>query len=58
MGKAVIDLHWKQVSVTYRNFAELVKRNCYNGTKFHRNIRDFMVQDKLTLSMSQLKRFA
>jgi len=44
MGEIVIELYWKHAPVTCRNFAELVRRNYYNGTKFHRIIRDFMIQ--------------
>jgi hypothetical protein len=48
MGETVIELYWKHAPMTCRNFAELVRRNYYNGTKFHRIIRDFMIQGKLT----------
>lgn len=44
MGETVIELYWKHAPMTCRNFAELVRRNYYNGTKFHRIIRDFMIQ--------------
>ena len=30
--------------MTCRNFAELARRGYYNETKFHRIIRDFMIQ--------------
>ncbi|VDK35832.1 unnamed protein product [Taenia asiatica] len=32
------------VTLETRNFAELVKREYYNGVSFHRVIRDFMIQ--------------
>nr|QBH72988.1 putative mitochondrial ribosomal protein S24 [Brunneria borealis] len=44
MGEIVIELYWKHAPTTCRNFAELVRRGYYNGTKFHRIIRDFMIQ--------------
>lgn len=44
MGEIVIELYWKHVPITCRNFAELTRRGYYNGTKFHRIIRDFMIQ--------------
>lgn len=44
MGEIVIELYWKHVPITCRNFAELTRRGYYNGTKFHRVIRDFMIQ--------------
>jgi hypothetical protein len=52
MGEIVVELYWKHAPMTCRNFAELVRRNYYNGTKFHRIIRDFMIQGKLTLFFS------
>jgi Peptidyl-prolyl cis-trans isomerase (rotamase) - cyclophilin family len=44
MGEIVIELYWRHAPTTCRNFAELVRRSYYNGTKFHRIIRDFMIQ--------------
>ncbi|XP_065562219.1 peptidyl-prolyl cis-trans isomerase-like 1 [Artemia franciscana] len=44
MGDLVIELYWKHAPKTCRNFAELTRRGYYNGTKFHRIIRDFMIQ--------------
>ena len=44
MGEIVIELYWKHAPITCRNFAELARRGYYNGTKFHRIIRDFMIQ--------------
>jgi peptidyl-prolyl cis-trans isomerase-like 1 len=49
MGEIVIELYWKHAPMTCRNFAELVRRNYYNGTKFHRIIRDFMIQGILRI---------
>lgn len=44
MGEIVIELYWKHAPLTCRNFAELSRRCYYNNTKFHRVIRDFMIQ--------------
>uniref|UniRef100_A0A8W7P606 peptidylprolyl isomerase n=1 Tax=Anopheles coluzzii TaxID=1518534 RepID=A0A8W7P606_ANOCL len=44
MGELTIELYWKHAPNTCRNFAELARRGYYNGTQFHRIIRDFMVQ--------------
>ncbi|EGI61931.1 PREDICTED: peptidyl-prolyl cis-trans isomerase-like 1 [Acromyrmex echinatior] len=44
MGEVTFELYWKHAPITCRNFAELTRRGYYNGTKFHRVIRDFMIQ--------------
>ncbi|KAK3102214.1 hypothetical protein FSP39_009653 [Pinctada imbricata] len=44
MGVIVLELYWKHTPNTCRNFAELARRGYYNGTKFHRIIKDFMIQ--------------
>nr|AQS22699.1 peptidyl-prolyl cis-trans isomerase-like 1 [Pseudodiaptomus poplesia] len=44
MGELVVELYWKHAPLTCRNFAELTRRGYYTGTKFHRIIRDFMIQ--------------
>ena len=44
MGSFVVELYWKHAQKTCRNFAELTRRNYYNGIKFHRVIPDFMLQ--------------
>lgn len=44
MGTIVLELYWKHAPKTCKNFAELARRGYYNGTKFHRIIKDFMVQ--------------
>jgi len=44
MGEILIELYWKHAPLTCRNFAELTRRGYFNGTKFHRIIKDFMVQ--------------
>lgn len=37
-------MYWKHAPVTCCNFAELSRRGYYNGLKFHRVIKDFMIQ--------------
>lgn len=44
MGPLVLELYWNHAPRTCKNFAELCRRGYYNGTKFHRVIKDFMVQ--------------
>jgi len=44
MGEIVVELYWKHAPITCRNFAELARRGYYNNTKFHRIIKEFMIQ--------------
>jgi len=44
MGTIELELYWKHAPVTCCNFAELSRRGYYNGLKFHRIIKDFMIQ--------------
>ncbi|XP_063153763.1 peptidyl-prolyl cis-trans isomerase-like 1 isoform X2 [Candoia aspera] len=44
MGLIILELYWKHAPKTCKNFAELSRRGYYNGTKFHRIIKDFMIQ--------------
>jgi len=44
MGELVVELYWKHAPKTCRNFAELARRGYFNNTKFHRIIKDFMIQ--------------
>ena len=44
MGDITLEMYWKHAPITCRNFAELANRGYYNGTKFHRIIKDFMIQ--------------
>lgn len=44
MGTIVVELYWKHAPKTCKNFAELARRGYYTNTKFHRIIKDFMVQ--------------
>src|SRR3954463_12133045 len=43
-GTIVVDLFPKDAPNTVNNFVFLAKDGFYNGTKFHRVIKDFMVQ--------------
>uniref|UniRef100_A0A6G3MK37 Peptidyl-prolyl cis-trans isomerase n=1 Tax=Henneguya salminicola TaxID=69463 RepID=A0A6G3MK37_HENSL len=44
LGDVYIELYWKHAPKTCRNFYELTKRGYYNNTKFHRLIKNFMIQ--------------
>uniref|UniRef100_A0A8C8DVW3 Peptidyl-prolyl cis-trans isomerase n=1 Tax=Oryzias sinensis TaxID=183150 RepID=A0A8C8DVW3_9TELE len=44
MGTFVVELYWNHAPNTCKNFAELARRGYYNDTRFHRIIKDFMVQ--------------
>jgi len=44
MGNIVIELYWKHAPNSCRNFAELSRRGYYNYVKFHRIIKEFMIQ--------------
>jgi cyclophilin family peptidyl-prolyl cis-trans isomerase len=43
-GNITIDLDAKKVPITVNNFVALAKKNFYNGTVFHRVMKDFMIQ--------------
>ena len=43
-GEIEIELYWNHAPQTCRNFSELARRGYYDRTKFHRIIRDFMIQ--------------
>lgn len=43
MGQLNIELHCDMVPKTCENFLLLCQKGYYNGTKFHRSIRNFMV---------------
>lgn len=43
-GTIVVELYWNHAARTCANFAELARRGYYDTTKFHRIIRDFMIQ--------------
>ena len=44
MGTVELELYWKHAPRTCCNFAELSRRGYYSGLKFHRVIKDFMIQ--------------
>ncbi|KAL0978167.1 hypothetical protein UPYG_G00166940 [Umbra pygmaea] len=44
MGTFLVELYWSHAPITCKNFAELARRGYYNNTKFHRVIKDFMIQ--------------
>jgi peptidyl-prolyl cis-trans isomerase B (cyclophilin B) len=43
-GEIALKLFDDKAPVTVANFANLAKRGFYNGLKFHRVIKDFMIQ--------------
>jgi peptidylprolyl isomerase len=43
-GDITIDLDAKKVPITVNNFVALAKQNFYDGTVFHRVLKDFMIQ--------------
>lgn len=43
-GRFTIELFAKETPVTVNNFVALSKKGFYNGTVFHRIIKDFMIQ--------------
>ncbi|GAX83916.1 hypothetical protein CEUSTIGMA_g11340.t1 [Chlamydomonas eustigma] len=44
MGSFTVELYYKHAPKTVKNFQDLAKRGYYDGTVFHRIIRDFMIQ--------------
>jgi len=44
MGTIEVELYWDHAPRTCTNFAELCRRQYYDSTKFHRIIRNFMIQ--------------
>jgi peptidyl-prolyl cis-trans isomerase B (cyclophilin B) len=44
MGTVVIELNMKKAPATVANFLDYVKSGYYNGTIFHRVIKNFMIQ--------------
>lgn len=43
-GPLNLELYCQEVPKTCENFMKLCQKDYYNGTKFHRSIRNFMVQ--------------
>ena len=58
-GDIVINFFDKETPNTVANFVKLAKEGFYNGVKFHRVIKDFMIQggDPLTKDDSQMHRW-
>ena len=44
MGSIVVELYFKHAPKTTKNFEELAKRGYFDGIKFHRVIKDFVIQ--------------
>lgn len=44
LGNIVVELYTQQAPRTVENFSKLAQRGYYDGTIFHRIIRDFMIQ--------------
>lgn len=44
MGDIVLELYKDKAPITVENFVKLANEGFYNGTKFHRVIKDFMIQ--------------
>jgi len=44
MGTFTLELYWDHAPKTCKNMVELVKKGYYDGTVFHRIIKDFMIQ--------------
>ncbi|KAH0466375.1 hypothetical protein IEQ34_006478 [Dendrobium chrysotoxum] len=44
MGSFTVEMYYKHTPKTCRNFVELSRRGYYDDVKFHRIIKDFMVQ--------------
>ncbi|KAM7205286.1 Cyclophilin-like domain containing protein [Rhypophila sp. PSN 637] len=44
MGTIVVELYYQHAPRTCNNFATLAQRGYYDGTIFHRVIKDFMIQ--------------
>ncbi|KAL8152944.1 hypothetical protein V2J09_010704 [Rumex salicifolius] len=44
MGPVTVELYYKHANRTCKNFLELARRGYYDNVKFHRIIKDFIVQ--------------
>lgn len=44
MGSFTVELYQKHAPKTCKNFVELARKGYYDGTIFHRIIKDFMIQ--------------
>jgi peptidylprolyl isomerase len=58
-GDIAIELFMNNAPLTAGNFLKLAEENYYDGTKFHRVIKDFMIQggDPLTKDDAQMQRW-
>ena len=56
-GDIVIEFYGEASPVTVNNFLNLAESEFYNGTTFHRVIKDFMIQGGDPNSKDQSKRF-
>lgn len=58
-GNITIEFFEDKAPKTVENFVKLAKEGFYNGTKFHRVIKDFMIQggDPLTKDDAQMARW-
>jgi peptidylprolyl isomerase len=57
-GDFIVELFTDKSPITAGNFEELVEKGFYNGTRFHRIIKDFMIQGGDPLSKFENKRRA
>lgn len=55
-GEVVLELFTKKMPITTANFIKLAKEGYYNGTKFHRVIKGFMIQGGDILSKDDSKK--
>ena len=55
LGEIKVELYFNKTPKTAKNFTDLAQKGFYNGTKFHRVIKNFMIQggDPLSKDKSQ-----
>ena len=56
MGDITLELYLENAPKTVDNFLKLARQGFYNGTKFHRVIKDFMIQGGDPLSKDETKK--